>query len=379
YNNMELLISDRVLTGIEVRQKMKNVAMASRLFMMKDDLIAGYHWFGPWTRDTMVSLPGILLTAGMHDVALVILSKYRSYLKNGLLPKNMENVNDFEAVDSSLWFIYAILKYYEYTADHSSIERLIPAIEDIINAYFTGNDLFCLDGPFVRTKKAGLTWMDAAHDGKYFTPRIGLPVEVNALWYNALMAYKFLCSSTGCNQKVKVDDTVASFSDLFYPTFVKNGHFLDVAAPDDTSFRPNFIFCFSLPFPCAENFHRYSARIDEELLTPYGLRTLSSKDKNFHPFYWGDRDERDSAYHNGTVWPWLVGPYVTASRRSGKSAKDIFDLFSPLINMQYIPEIFDGLNPSSPRGCLAQAWSYGELLRSWWEDIAGIKRQVDLS
>jgi len=366
-------VKERYLKRLEFNNKypdfMEKMVKASNLLLVRNNIIAGYYWFGPWARDAFISLPGILLLGKRFEHAKNLIELYASLMKNGIIPIRISKEEDYISVDSSLWFIYAVYKYYQYTKDKSFLRSMYPKCTGIINAYIKGNEYFDLDGVFIRTKKAPLTWMDAKLGETVFTPRIGKPVEVNALWYNALSCLDYFAHELGkkLNQKfLKIRDRI---EDYFSSIFVNNGIVLDVADPDDKSIRPNFILCFSLPFPILTNFRDYKMLVDEHLLTPYGLRSLSYKDEKFKPRYEGDWYSRDSAYHNGSVWPWLAGFYITASIKAGEKAIDLLNYFKPLYSMTYLPEIFDGLEPKAPKGCIIQAWSYGELIRAYYEDI----------
>ena len=362
-----MLMSRSSLSG-----SLSEVVRKSTAFLTEDDIIAGFYWFGPWSRDTLISLPGLLLVTRRFRLAKRILEKYASMVRDGVLPAAIGY--DDPTIDSSLWLIYAIYKYYKYTNDRGTVKRLYPVIIDIISSYIRGNGVAELEGHLVRAKEPRLTWMDAKTGDKIFTPRIGLPVEVNALWYNALSTADFLASELG----LKPNDTIKRFipqvRDEFREKFVSGGRILDTADPDDPSLRPNLIFAFSLPFPVMEGFSSYAGPINEKLLTPYGLRSLSPDDPNYVGRYEGDQYHRDMAYHNGSVWPWLAGPYITASVRSGTSRNELLEKFRPLMSMRMIPEIFDGDEPHEPRGCIMQAWSYGELIRAHYEDLSEAKQ-----
>lgn len=348
---------------------MEKMVKASNLLIVKNNIVAGYYWFGAWARDAFISLPGLLLLGNKFRHAKNLLKFYASIMKNGIVPKRVYEEEDYITADSSLWFIYAVYKYYQYTKDKVFLSLMYKKCIEIINAYIKGNDYFDLDGVFIRTKKAPLTWMDAKLGETIFTPRIGKPVEVNALWYNALCCIDYFSNELRKKLNPRYTKIKEQIEDYFSSIFIENGIVLDVADPDDFSIRPNFILCFSLPFPILTNFKDYKRLVDEELLTPYGLRSLSYKDAKFKPKYEGDWYSRDSAYHNGSVWPWLAGFYITASIRSGEKASDLLNYFKPLYSMTYLPEIFDGLEPSKPKGCVIQAWSYGELIRAYYEDI----------
>jgi len=347
----------------------KKLAMSSKFLITRDDIIAGYYWFGPWARDAFISLPGLLLVRKRYDEAKSILLKYAASMKNDIIPKLISAKDDYVTADTSLWFIYAVYKYYQYTHNKDDLSIFYPYIKEIINSYIKGNEKFELDDNFIRTKDAPLSWMDANFGNRAMTPRIGLPVEINALWYNSISTIEYFDKELGLKTETGIYDIKESLENRFSDKFFNNGKVLDVADPDDFSFRPNFIFAFSLPFPVMHNFIEFKKNVDEELLTPYGLRTLSPKDPKFESKYEGDWYSRDKAYHNGTVWPWLVGPYITSSIKAGEKPKKILRYFRALFNLTYVPEIFDGENPKEPKGCIIQAWSYGELLRAYFEDI----------
>ena len=210
--------------------------------------------------------------------------------------------------------------------------------------------------------------MDAKTCSTIFTPRIGKPVEINALWYNALQTAKFLSAELNMNLQENTDAMIPEIKEKFREKFVKDDVILDVSEPDDYSIRPNNIFAFSLPFPVLDGFNEYKGMFDN-LLTPYGLRSLSTEDKRYVGTYEGDQYRRDSAYHNGSVWPWLAGPYITASVRGGRDRRELISYFKNLLSLQYVPEIFDGDPPHRPKGCIVQAWSYAELIRAYFEDL----------
>ena len=347
----------------------KSVVLKSTMLVTDSNIIAGYHWFGPWGRDAMISMPGLCLFSGQFDKAKKILESYRNSSKGGLIPRRIEDDNDIGTVDTSLWFVYSLYEYLRYSGDWSFAQKMFPFVSEILNAYITGNDMFRLDGPFIRTITAPLTWMDAFFDGKSITPRIGLPIEVNALWFNALETFMFLAEKNHEAMAENIPDMNQSLKEKFRSKFVKNNSILDVSDPDDISIRPNFLLAYSLPFNVMDNFSDFRKIVDEKLITHTGLRTLSPEDPKFIGEYRGNQKERDAAYHNGTVWPWLIGPYISAIGKSGMKVADAWRYFSPLFKMQYIPEIFDGNGSGIPGGCLMQAWSYGEIIRAYYEYV----------
>ena len=337
-------------------------------FLLKDDLIAGFHWFGPWARDTFISMPGLILIGKNYDMARKIFMNYANNMEENLIPNNLYNQSFERSADASLWFIYALYKYYAYSLDKAFVLSLLEKVRAIINSYIQGNEDFSLDGKFIMVKKAPMTWMDAKIGSTVFTPRTGKPIEINALWYNALKSYVYFSTLSSAKPDKEVTDILSGFESEFAEKFIVDGKIADTIDPVDTSFRPNFLFAYSLPFPLMtqKNFLE-KARL--ELATPYGIRSLSPTAPEFKGTYSGPQYERDSAYHNGTVWPWLVGSYITACVRNGYNPNDLYRYFSQLYTLNYVPEIFDGLNPGNPRGCIMQAWSYGELIRSYYEDI----------
>ncbi len=346
-------------------KNIKKMVNISTYFLTKNNIIAGYYWFGAWARDTLISLTGNVLIPERYDLAKKIL---KNYINLNIPIKTNFNSNDVSE-DTSLWFVYAFKKYYDYTKDINFVKNNINFIKNIIDYYLNENDLHKICNGFIILKKGHLTWMDGKYNDIVFTPRNGGAVEINALFYNALMTMKYFYDILNIDFDKIYSNSINLLKNNFKNYYVKNNRFLDTINPDDDSFRPNFIFAFSLPFNVMDNFSEYKDGIDNELLTKYGLRTLSFKDKNFKPVYYGNQYNRDSAYHNGTVWPWLVGPYITASVRSGYNKNKLYDYFKNLFSMEYIPEIFDGLNPDKPRGCIIQSWSYAELIRSYYEDI----------
>ncbi|WMT51944.1 MAG: amylo-alpha-1,6-glucosidase [Ferroplasma sp.] len=341
---------------------------SSSKFRLKDDLIAGYHWFGPWTRDTFISMPGLVIIPGNYEFARSIFSNYAGRMVNGIVPNNAYSSEFYRSADASLWYIYALHKYYHYSHDKSFISQMYGRVKSIVDAYFNGNDDFYLDGRFIHIKSAQMTWMDGKTGDVSFTPRLGKPVEINALWYNALNSYSYFSRITGSKVGDRVEDVLSSFRNEFIKRFTVNGQIADVIDPVDVSFRPNFLFAYSLPYKLMDR-PDFLEKAVNELATPYGIRTLSPEDPKFKGIYSGDQYERDSAYHNGTVWPWLAGPYISAMVNNGHDPGELLRYFSPLFSMKNVPEIFDGLNPGIPRGCMMQAWSYGELIRSYYEDL----------
>jgi glycogen debranching enzyme len=359
-------------------------------------IVAGYPWFADWGRDTFISLPGLLLTTGGYDEAGSVLRTFAAAVDEGMVPNHFDDRTGkphFNSVDASLWFIHAAFEYLDATGDTEMFLReLVPAVTSILDAYRRGTRFGIhadADGLITAgDENTQLTWMDAKYDGIAITPRYGKAVEVNALWHNALRRMEKLPAEIR-NPKSEIryahygalaEQVGRSFCDLFWNE--QRGYLNDVILPDgsvDTSLRPNQIFAVSLPYgpPLTHEQRQGIVKVVErELLTPYGLRTLSRQDISYRGRYEGSPRCRDEAYHQGTVWPYLIGPFIEAYLKVhdfSPHAKDrAADLLRPLLHhltksacLGSISEIFDGDPPYKPRGCSAQAWSVAELIRAY--------------
>jgi len=377
----------------------KSLVLAADQFITKKGnelktIVAGYPWFTDWGRDTMISLPGLTLVTGRFDDAKKILQTFATYISQGMIPNDFPDIEeepDYNSVDASLWFFLAVYKYLHYTKDEKFIrEEMMPILEEIIRWHIRGTNfnIHVDEDGLLYAGEPGiqLTWMDAKVGDKVITPRQGKAVEINALWYNALMIYaellsKFNSSSAANEIERRAEGVKRRFLELFWDEEL--GYLYDVIDGDtkDSSLRPNQIFAISLPYPLlgdvkAKKIFRLIAK---KLYTPFGLRTLSPDNPNYKGTYEGDQWQRDHAYHQGTVWSWLLGPFITALVRfygdHGKEkAKSIIEKFMRSMEsagIGTISEVFDGDKPNSPRGCIAQAWSVGELLRAYVEDVEG--------
>jgi predicted glycogen debranching enzyme len=347
-------------------------------------VIAGYHWFGDWGRDTMIALPGLCLTTGHAADAAAILRTFAAARAHGLLPNVFSDSGEggaYNAVDASLWYVYAVDQYFQTTGDRALIEELRPALEEIIHYYRTGTDYgigMAADG-LINADAPGwqLTWMDAKVGDWVVTPRAGKPVEINALWYHALRVMECFARDFGWpgDYGELAEQVRDSFAAFWYPD---GGYLYDVLgdAPD-ARLRPNQIFAVSLPHSPLD-YPRAKAVVDsvtQHLLTPCGLRTLAPGDPEYRGHYGGDQWSRDGAYHQGTVWAWLMGPYVEAYLRvhGHTSAAKAHGraVLQPLLHHVWdagigsISEIFDGDPPHAPKGTISQAWSVSEVLRAW--------------
>lgn len=365
----------------------KLVLSTDNFIVQKNDsksVIAGYHWFGDWGRDTLIALPGLTLVTKRFGDAKQILLNLSKYCKNGLIPNafmDRDSKAVYNTVDASLWYIDRVYQYLKYTNDKAFLEKIWKTLQSIILGYIKGTSFgIKMDDDFLISHDPGLTWMDVKIDDYYTTPRARKAVEIQALWYNALKIMSNFAQLIGKNDKFidlseKVKDSFNyQFDDLY-----------DVIDVKDTSFRPNQIFLVSLDFTMIdENLQKKIVNeIQKELVTIFGVRTLSPNDSNYKGTYIGAYN-KDIAYHNGTAWPWLMGPFIKAFVKIKNQRKYAFENFlKPMLDVfgeQWdgsIYEIFDGNPIYAPRGCITQAWSVAEILRSWVEDIEKISPEYE--
>ncbi len=355
-------------------------------------IIAGYPWFGDWGRDTMISLPGLLLATGRLDEAKSVLSAFVEATKDGLLPNTFDETGSgasYNTVDAALWMFITVHRYIHATADRQFLANLLyPTLAEIIDWYYQGTqfDIY-VDGDGLLAagnEHTQLTWMDADPGDGPVTPRHGKAVEINALWYNALRITADFAKQLGQAEAAaefaeRAERTGTSFLRSFWNEQL--GYLYDCITGDqpDPSLRPNQVIALALPYDLVpdEQAAQILGHVAEKLLTPYGLRTLSPDDPDYRGRYFGDQHARDIAYHQGTVWPWLLGPYMTAYVKLHGLSEETRDylckLTGPLhehlrqAGLGSISEIFEGDVPHHPRGCIAQAWSIAELLRCWTE------------
>ncbi len=350
-------------------------------------ILAGFHWFADWGRDTFIALPGLLLSTGRHSDAKQVLQTFAAALSEGMIPNCYDDYGgqpSYNSIDASLWFVNAAYQYLHATEDKQTFEQdLFPAIAQIIKKYSQGTRFEIhadKDGLITGgNPDTQLTWMDARCNGISFTPRHGKAVEVNALWINALHIAAETAPQNSDRQPFTemAQNASTSFVNLFWNE--QNGCLNDCVYPNgfaDAAIRPNQILAVSLPFSPLNRNQKTSllAVVEEHLLTPYGLRSLSPMDSRYQPHYHGDQFQRDSAYHQGTVWAWLIGPFAEAFLKvnafSPHARQQVAEIIRPLLNHLHrdaclgsVSEIFDGDYPHKPQGCIAQAWSVAELLR----------------
>jgi predicted glycogen debranching enzyme len=357
-------------------------------------VIAGYHWFEDWGRDALISLPGLTLITGRYGEAEEILRTFKQYLKNGLIPNRFPDREGdtpvYDSVDTTLWFFNAVLQYLKYTGNLAFVRKeLWETLQKIIEEHINGT-LFGirLDGDGLLAHGPRLTWMDVSINGRPCTPRDGKAVEIQALWYNALrlmetLATEFEGVDDAQRYKALAETAAESFNNKFW-RYDRNCLF-DVIQRDghDFSLRPNQIIPVFLDFSMLD--HSRSCKVVEavwnELWGTYGLRSLSKSDPKYVGRYAGSFNDRDAAYHNGTVWTWLLGPFVTAFLKV-KHYDEYWRQFAfnqfmqPLFleetytaGLGTLSEIYDGDSPHNPKGCIAQAWSVAEPLRALLEDV----------
>jgi predicted glycogen debranching enzyme len=367
------------------------VADATRAAAMGHEVrtvIAGYHWFTDWGRDTMISLEGLTLDTGRQPEASFILRTFAHYVKNGLIPNMFpdgSNEGRYNTADATLWFFHAVQRYVEATGDEVTLMHLLPTLIDIVEHHVHGTSFGIGVDPKDGLLHEGaqgyqLTWMDAKVDGWVVTPRRGKAVEINALWYNALRLLQgWLTEARGEDAarpvRQRADGVYQAFNERFW--IADRGYLYDVVDGEDgnsTLFRPNQLFAISLPHAVLDpsRWPSVLSAIRERLLTPFGLRSLAPGEPDYKPRYYGDLRSRDAAYHQGTVWAWLIGPWVDAWLKvqpGDKAGARCFveECLGALgdFGLGTIGEIFDADPPYTPRGCIAQAWSVAEVLRCW--------------
>ena len=354
-------------------------------------VIAGYHWFTDWGRDTMISLEGLTLATGRHEEAGWILRTFAHYVRDGLIPNMFpegENQGLYHTADATLWFFHAVARYLRTTGDRGTLRTVLPILLDIVEHHLKGTRFGIGVDPsdgLLRQGQEGyqLTWMDAKVDGWVVTPRRGKAVEINALWYNALRLLEGWTREEGRAEDAGrlatlAERTYGSFNERFW--YAEGGHLYDVVDAEgggnDPACRPNQVFAISLDNPVLDR-ERWPAVmevVEKRLLTPVGLRSLAPGHPDYKPRYDGDLRARDAAYHQGTVWGWLIGPFVDAWLKlhpgERTRARSFLQGFVPHLGeacIGSISEIFDGEAPYTPRGCVAQAWSVAEVLRCWIE------------
>jgi predicted glycogen debranching enzyme len=398
----EQALLNRALGGIEAGHVRRNkpladptqqLVLAADQFIVKRpapnnangrSVIAGYPWFSDWGRDTMIALPGLTLPTGRPEVAASILRTYAQYVDRGMLPNRFPDAGEtpeYNTVDAALWYLEAVRAYHEATGDDELVRDLFPRLVEIIDWHQRGTryqiGMDDSDGLLYAGEEGiQLTWMDAKVEEWVVTPRIGKPVEINALWYNALHIMAGFADQfykEGAPYATLADKVQSGFGRFWNESMGYCYDVLDGPGGKDGSLRPNQLLAISLPHSplTPEQQRSIVDACARHLLTAHGLRSLSPDDSDYIGQYVGDRRKRDGAYHQGTVWSWLLGPFVAAHLRVYNDPQQSRTYLYPLLHhladhgVGSISEIFDGDAPFLPRGCIAQAWSVAEMLRLW--------------
>ena len=381
---------EKLVENVSWNENIKRLTLAADQFIVNrghnlKTIIAGYHWFSDWGRDAMISLPGLCLTTDRFDDAKKILKAFADNVSEGMLPNrfsDQDEIPEYNTVDATLWFFNAIYKYYQYTSDKAFIKTMLPILSNIMDWHDKGTryNIHVDDDGLLYAGQDGvqLTWMDAKVGDWVVTPRKGKAVEINALWHNALCIMAELFTEIGKTKqaeefKKRALQVKASFCQLFWNE--AKGCLYDYVDGDykNDDLRPNQIYALSLPFQllCPYKAQQVFNVVTEKLLTKRGLRTLSPDHPDYKPVYGGDQWCRDGAYHQGTVWSFLIGPYIDAliNLKGANGKVEATRLLSELFNnmeeagVGTISEIFDAEPPHHAHGCIAQAWGVAEILR----------------
>ncbi len=361
-------------------------------------VIAGYPWFTDWGRDTFISLPGLTLTTGRINIARAILLTFANYVRDGLVPNRFPDAGqepEYNSIDAALWFVHALGKYVEYSGDEPFALELFPVVGQILERFERGTHFgirLDQDG-LVRWHEEGLalTWMDARVSGRPITPRMGKPVEIQGLWHRALeVGVRLAAASRDERSAARFADLQHRAASAFPRTFWNEarGCCFDTVSDDgvgDPAVRPNQVITAALA-PSLLTTEQRRALLEvvrKELLTPLGLRTLAPADPSYIRWYAGGPAARDEAYHQGTVWPWLLGPFVSAwvstyektpaARRMARAFLDPLSAYLGAAGIGFVSEVADGDAPHRPGGCIAQAWSVAEPLRALAEDVLALE------
>jgi predicted glycogen debranching enzyme len=371
----------------------KHLVLAADQFIVRralpDDpegrsIIAGYPWFGDWGRDVMISLPGLTLTVGRHDVAAHILRTFACFCDRGMLPNRFPDQGEtpeYNTVDATLWYFEAVRAYYNATGDEALLGDLFPVLQEVVEWHLRGTRHQIRADPTDGLLYAGeagvqLTWMDVKIGDWVVTPRTGKAVEINALWYNALRCiaeFARQLDKPATRYDALADRALAGFTRFWNPVAGYCYDVIDGPLGDDPALRPNQLIAVSLLHSPLDPSQQQGV-VDacaRHLLTSHGLRSLAPGDPAYTGHYGGDRQQRDAAYHQGTAWGWLIGPFISAHLRVYGNRELARSFLVPLLRhladhgVGSISEIFDGAPPFTPHGCTAQAWSVAELLRAW--------------
>ncbi|HEV2521603.1 MAG TPA: amylo-alpha-1,6-glucosidase [Candidatus Acidoferrales bacterium] len=385
-----------LMTGLVSRPAVQQLVLAADQFIAArpmdgapdaKTILAGYPWFGDWGRDITIAFPGLCLATGRPSLARNILRTFSRFVSQGMLPNTFTRAGEapaYNSVDAALWYFEAVRQYFEATHDIDLLHELFPVLSAIIDAHVAGTRYHIHVDPVDGLLFAGeagmqLTWMDAKVNGRVITPRIGKPVEVNALWLNAAASMARFARALGqspIHYESLSEQARTGFARFWNPDRQFCFDVIDdpgSSGGKNTALRPNQIFAVSLP-ETALTPEQQRAVVDvcaRELLTSFGLRSLGRAEPGFIGRYAGNPEERDAAYHQGTVWGWLLGPFALAHLRVYRNAAEAMSFLEPMsrhieaAGLGTAGEIFDGDPPFTPNGCIAQAWTVGETLRAW--------------
>ena len=366
--------------------------IVNRASTKSSTILAGYHWFTDWGRDTMISMRGLTISTGRKKESESILDTFFKYLDKGMFPNRFPDYDgqevEYNTIDATLWAFIAMYEFYQKFNNKKFIQKYLSDLEDILKYHIKGTryNIKVDKSGFVNGGEEGwqLTWMDARVDGFVVTPRIGAPVEINLLWYNALKIFDFFCREFKYKTSLDIDFYIELIEKNFKPHFWNDDGFLndyiDVDGKANVDFRCNQIYAVSLPFSLLTDKEEKQVvkQVEQKLLTAYGLRTLSPDHKEFVKVYGGGQWDRDTAYHQGTVWPFFIAEYFEAylkvNKYSEKAKKNVLKKLKPLEEHFYnrdcvhgISEIFDGETPSDGRGCIQQAWSVAGIVKLYFD------------
>jgi len=382
---VENLLIDHASPFVRDLFKSGNQFLVRRQSSGGSTIIAGYHWFTDWGRDTMIAMRGLVIAGGKKRIAESIFETFLDHLDEGMIPNRFPDHGEqpeYNNIDGTLWLFVAVYEYFQKFQDLGFIKRIFPKLGEILNAHFEGTrfNIHVTEDGLLSGGETGiqLTWMDAKVDGHVVTPRIGCAVEINALWYNALSIYVEFGELIGhdvASVKKREKKTAKAFREHFLH---KKGYLYDVIGVDgakDSAIRPNQVYAISLPFSplSLKESRKVLQVVEKHLYTPFGLRSLSPKDPQFKPIYTGDQWSRDHAYHQGTVWAHLWGEYAIAYLKVNNysdAARRFIQIQSGTLEehfyhrdgIQCISEVFDGARPNEGKGCIQQAWGIGMTL-----------------
>jgi len=361
--------------------------LVTRASTNSKSIIAGYHWFTDWGRDTMISMRGLTISTGRKKESESILSTFFKYLDQGMLPNRFPDHGEeveYNTIDATLWLFIVMYEYFQKFEDKKFIKKYMKDLESVLQFHIEGTryNIHVNDQGFLQGGEEGvqLTWMDAKVNDYVVTPRIGSPVEINVLWYNAMKIFRELSDAVSYKPSIDLKEHLKLIKKNFKGAFLNEegylNDFIDLEGHPNTDFRSNQIYAVSLPFSLLNKKEEKKIvdLVEKKLLTDYGLRSLDQSNDDFVAIYQGDQWSRDTAYHQGTVWTFMIGEYIEAFLKVNKYTKkvknQIAKLLSPLKEHFYerecvngISEIFDGEKPNQGRGCIQQAWSVAAIIK----------------